>query len=223
MDTIEKLIEKIPMCNEQSLQEWWGSSVTDSLPKPPSLVQWDDDGCFLINLHSITYCNFSIGRTQRLTKKINPSNWDLLQKLYIKGSETKLFRIDLPVKRTVIDIEGTPWEYTETVRPGRGNGEIVFKVYETIDSTEQEVEGMFNIIKAAAELSPKIPLFKFSLLRHDDAGFYFYSDWGDWEYDVSFVVEYNLQHIKNYLSPSFKNWEYPDHMFSIMSQKWRSL
>lgn len=220
MDIIEKLSSKIPMCTEQTLLDWWG---VNDLPTTPALVEWDDSGCFIISTQTITYCNFSIGRTQKITKKINPENWDLLQKLYIKCSLEKIVRMDLPVKREILEIDGVKWEYTETVRPGTGNGENFYKFYENEEAMEKETDAIIAIIKAASEVSSKIPLFKASLLRHDADGFYFYTDWGEWSYDTKFVIDYNLHHLRNYLSSNFKNWQYPDFAFGRLSQKWRAL
>ena len=200
MDIISKLSEKISLCNTESVSNWWG--VSGNLPP---ITVWDNDGCFLISEHTIVYCNFSIGRTQKISRKINPSNWDFLQKLYLKGCESKLFRIDLPTKREVIQIDGVNWEFTETVRPGSGNGENNFRLYTSVESISKELEGMFNLIKAASEISPTIPLFRFQQLRQDDQGFYFYTDWGDWIFTPEFVIAYNMHHMKHY--SELRNWK----------------
>jgi hypothetical protein len=219
MDTIEKLSGKIYLCKHETIAAWWGVE----LPTTPSIIEWDDNGCFLISPHSITYCDFSIGRTQKISRKINLNDWSLFQKIYLDGWNSKLFRTDLPAKREVISINGEDWEYTETVRPGPGNGEIVPTEYKSSDDITLEIDAIYNFIKSAISLSPTIPLIRFNNLRRDDVGVYFYSDWGDWIHSPQFVIKNLLHSVRNYIGTNFRKFEDADTVYSQIENKWNSL
>jgi hypothetical protein len=220
MDIIEKLTAKTPMCNRQSLIDWWN---LDHLTRLPAITEWDDAGCFLISDHSVTYCNFLNGRTYQISNKLAPKNWDLFQKLYILASNQKTLRLDLPIKQNILLINGVEWEYTETIRPGRGNGENIKSIFESEEDMIKEVDEVIKIIKLASQVSQKIPLFRPSLLVHDAVGMYFYTNWGDWQYDVNQVIDANLKFIRSYLNANLGNWHDPDAIYNSIVHRWEDL
>ena len=156
--------------------------------------EWTDTGCYIIDKNCIKFVNFDNGRTYQLDKEWDDNDWNLYRSLYVKGFLSKKFRIDIPLSRQLVSINGTEWEYTEYCRPGPANGEWAFTGNAESQFVENAVEDWYSLLQGAIEVAKEnnlttIPMFMFNSRIKDADGFYFMKEFKHWDQDPAFVID----------------------------------
>jgi hypothetical protein len=188
---IDQLISKIQNTNEQAIREWWGPEISNEFTSIIDSLEWDSNGCYQIGLDHVIYHNFSKGRTGRLVKNYDGNSWHLYQRLYLKTHESKKIRVTVPINRELIEVNGEIWEFTDSMRPGKFNGETMKKELVVRDDSdinyiaEQYYFLYQSLIEIANEENSKIPVISFNHMHFDDIGCYFILDGLEWKTDIT--------------------------------------
>jgi hypothetical protein len=194
---LEQLFEKILSFDENQLEFNNPSKLHFNGATKKFALEWTDTGCYIIEKDLIKFVDYSLGRTFQLDKNWVLGDWNLYRNLYLKIWNNKEIRIDPPIIREELTINGEVWEYTEFSRPWTGNGEWGFL------GTDEKVflaglqQDFYNLIKNAKEVATEhntagIPMFSIGSRNKDAEGFYFVKDFKGWNNDVSEVVRWAL-------------------------------
>jgi hypothetical protein len=118
---LQPLIEK---------QSWWTNtdlrnSTYNNLEINPLMprfnIERDDNGYFYMSDALVSYCDLRTGKIFRIRKYWERKDETCYSQLYQKGLEVG-FRIDIPLVRELVEIEGIPWEYAELKSPRNDYG-----------------------------------------------------------------------------------------------------
>lgn len=193
---LEPLIEKALTFNEDALDLNNPSKLHFNGETKKFVLEWTDTGCYFLEKDLFTFVDFNKGRSYQLYKHWVPNEWNWYRALYLKGWNSKKFRIDPPLQRQEVDIHGITWEYTEFYRPGPLNGEWGY-VGTTPADEIPFVEGLKNdyyeLVKAAIEVANEyslsgIPLLKIGSRQKDADGHYFIKDFNSWDQSLQKVL-----------------------------------
>jgi hypothetical protein len=214
----------------QSKYEYWKDPETKFLffkgastnPQIPEFaIERDNDGYFYLSNELLAYCNLRNGYICRMRKRWRTEDWECYNDLYRASENTKEFRIDIPLCRSIIAIDGDDWEYAELQSPGSDYGlnfnDDVFKWPELTDGMEPNkeitssyqdqvadyykefVDGAYIIIKHADQIAKKYGVGLPKNLgrpstRFKDSNGYFWSDFDqdEWEIEKEAAIVYHL-------------------------------
>jgi hypothetical protein len=194
---LEQLIEKALAFDENALEFNNPNKLHFDGNFNKFALEWTDTGCFLLEKDNVKFTDFDKGRTHQLNKNWVPGDWNLYRALYLKGWESKKFRIDPPLKREETDIHGTIWEYTEFYRPGPQNGEWSYTNQATAHEgmlLENMKTDFYELLKAASEVATEnslsgVPNFSIGSRQRDGDGHYFVKNFTKWDQPLSKVIK----------------------------------
>jgi hypothetical protein len=86
-------------------------------------IKKNDDGYFYLSDGLISYCNLRNGKIYRMRRNWETHDWHCYNLLYQQGISSNKFRIDIPILREEIEIDGHIWEYAELQSPGEDYGQ----------------------------------------------------------------------------------------------------
>ena len=203
---------------EQKLAEvlekdiWNYDDTTDNnilvSPLKDIVIEWTDQGYFQYQKEKIMFNDCVTGFTYSLRKDGHLIDWKMFQDLYIEASETKLWRIDAPVHRKELVIDGAHWEYTKVGRPGGGVGQVVDQHFMNKNNIgeflEKIIDPYYHAIEAAikvAKNNPRpvnpetgftppltIPDISIRHILKDSQGYYFAKNFDVWDQTPDKVI-----------------------------------
>jgi hypothetical protein len=199
---IDLLTQKLQSCIAQDL---WNSDDSNNsnlliTPNKDIMVEWSGDGFFEVQKNKVTFNDCVIGHTYCLRKNGTAVEWTKYQKWYLESVESKLFRIDAPITRSEIEINGEVWDYTRWIRPGSGIGKTLAQT--NIESLPEHMINIIDIyynalaslIKIAREHNENtIPALSLRHLMQDNAGYYFVKNFDLWDQTIQRVVSLNIE------------------------------
>jgi hypothetical protein len=124
------------MTREQIIQQliekeiWWlGTDLKNSnynnLETNPYVPRFKidrtDDGYFYTSDSLVSYCDLKTGEIFRIRRYWENKDWNCYNQLYQKGLELG-FRIDIPLYKDTVEVNGEQWEYAEFRSPGNDYG-----------------------------------------------------------------------------------------------------
>lgn len=184
-------------------------------------IERDQNGYYYLSNDIFAYCNLRNGLIIRLRKNWNEKDWLCYSELFQTSQSTGEFRIDVPLYKEIINVDGTSWEYAEFQSPsgdyGKNSDDDVFEWPELTDGLYQKnnitnefkdqlvkyykdfVDQSSIILKYAAQISDKhgvglpLSLCKPSTRYKDNVG-YFWSDFDQdqWSTDKVDALEHFL-------------------------------
>lgn len=108
---------------------------------PPCGIERDDNGYFYLSDNLFVYCNLRNGLIVRIKKDWSEKDWTCYSELYQISQQTGEFRIDIPLYREVINVDGSDWEYAELRSPnseyGKNSDDDVFQWPELTNGLQQ--------------------------------------------------------------------------------------
>jgi len=175
----------------------------DSQFSPKFGIERDTNGYFYLSDNLVAYYNLRNGYVTRIKRNWTSKDWECYNSFYAASIKTKEFRVDTPLHRQIININGNDWEYIELISPNGNYGfnfnDEVFKWPELSDGStpnnsitsnyKDEVENYFSnfvdqasiVLKHAVKISNDhnaglpINLCRASSRYKDEIG-YFWSD-----------------------------------------------
>lgn len=174
--------------------------------------EWDDNGFYQIyqlppkdtgdekvTQYRISYTNCVEGHTYALAQNYGPNDWMMYQEVYLEGIRTKKFRVDAPLERELVDVNGEQWEYTRVMRPGQGHGENQYNVppEQVVDYFQSTVQEYYDLLSAYISVGKahglnKIPRLNVFHKSRDNQGFYYTRNAQMWDKDIGSVVRQSL-------------------------------
>jgi hypothetical protein len=124
------------MTREQIIQQliekeiWWlGTDLKNSnynnLETNPYVPRFKidrtDDGYFYTSDALVSYCDLRTGEIFRIRRYWENKDWTCYNQLYQKGLDLG-FRIDIPLYKDTVEVNGDQWEYAEFRSPGNDYG-----------------------------------------------------------------------------------------------------
>ena len=194
---IDILTQKLQSCIDQDLWNSDDSNNPDLLitPKKDIIVEWSGTGYFEVQRNKVTFNDCLIGHTYCIRKGGTLTEWTKFQQWYLEGVETKLFRTDVPLTRSELEINGEAWDYTRWMRPGSGVGHttpqtnielIPEHLIQIIDNYHDAVAAMIKVANQYNEVT--IPDLTFRHLMKDDKGYYFVKNFDLWDQTPQKVI-----------------------------------
>lgn len=232
---IEQMTLKLQAYDRNAAEAWFadlpGNPETLDKQVLPPLLEWDNDGCWVMSENDCVYHNFTNGSTYKLSKKTSYDDWALYCQLFIKTSRNKEVRLCSPIERTVVEVNGVEWDYNRYIRPGFGNGEVgVYADHTAIMQTNLEalINDYYYLLKNMIEISNEyadglVPSVNLGARMKDDDGYFFYRNWSEWTFTPHDNIERVIGTYKKYgpmLNVSeewFRDW------LDRASAKWRTL
>jgi hypothetical protein len=120
--------ETIQILKEKAV--WWANTDSrntaynslDSNPVIPRFTtERDDNGYFYTSDALVSYCDLRTGEIFRIRRYWENKDWSCYNQLYQKGLELG-FRIDIPLHKDIVEVNGEQWEYAEFRSPGNDYG-----------------------------------------------------------------------------------------------------
>jgi hypothetical protein len=234
---IDILTKKLQSCIEQDI---WNSDDSENSnllisPKKDVVLEWTDTGFFEIKKEKVMFNNCVTGHTYCLRKDGTIDEWVKFQKWYLEGTNSKLFRTDVPLYREEIEIDSVIWDYTRWMRPGAGVGELtthqVFSNPAALPDFLNDVidiyyDALLAIIKVAEEYDdPRIPDITFRQVMKDDRGYYFINNFDTWNRTPHNVITASIklgQMLIGWFGPAIPEW-FLDDWTARASAKWNTL
>lgn len=94
-----------------------------SNPMVPNFgIERDFNGYFYLSENLVSYCDLRSGMIYRIKKGNNSLNSKCYKEFYELGAAEESFRIDIPIHREEIQVDGITWEYLKLQSPGGDYG-----------------------------------------------------------------------------------------------------
>jgi hypothetical protein len=214
----------------QSKYEYWKKPETEYIfvknlstnPEVPTFgIERDESGYFYLSDNLIAHCNLKNGFVIRIRRNWTDKDWKCYTELYQAGVDSGKFRIDIPLHREEIELDGSVWEYSELKAPnsdyGKNYNDDVFQWPELTDGLipntgitdtyrdsvaqyyKEFIDHSVLVLRYASEVAEKngagLPggLCRPSTRFKDDLG-YFWSDFDQdtWTGEKNKVLDYAL-------------------------------
>lgn len=118
--------EIIQNLTQKAVQWATTDSTYSGLPSNPVIPRFsterDEDGYFHISNYLVSYCNLRNGEIFRIRRYAGANDWACYSQFYQKGVDLD-FRIDIPLYKENLDVNGEQWEYAELRSPGNEYGQ----------------------------------------------------------------------------------------------------
>ncbi len=85
-------------------------------------IERDESGYYFMSNNVFSYCDLKNGMIYRIKKDFDIQDWNCYNELYQEGINSGKFRIDVPLHREEISLDGSAWEYVELQSPNRDYG-----------------------------------------------------------------------------------------------------
>jgi hypothetical protein len=121
-ETIQILREKAVWWANTDLRNTAYNNLDINPVMPRFTTERDDDGYFYSSDTLINYCNLRTGEIFRIRRNWADKDWACYNQLYQRGLEVG-FRIDIPIHRELVEVNGENWEYAELRSPGNDYGQ----------------------------------------------------------------------------------------------------
>lgn len=223
MNILDALKLKVLEYDPSLVQEWWGQAVTtDFSSRMPPMVEWDDYGCYILDLNHVAYVHYGLGRYYRVSPDTSQKekDWSLHQKLYVKVMDHMKIKVDVPLDRKIVEINGQFYEYTETMFPVDSYGELLddFYTYDIEDIIVTYKEMYKNLIEIYNENGMTgIPVLSYPKRSKHNDHTYFTINGQPWDTTPNEAIEAVINSFKK---PIF-NFSQSD--IDRASLEWRSL
>lgn len=175
--------------NEQKIEEFYGSHITNYLRK--AAFQQHEDGYIIAEVNMLEYVNVSNGHSYKI-RPTNEASWSKFTALHQKSTELGTFRVETPAHRSVQNTK----EYIELSSPNNEFGlnlvsEMQAGNIATADDAKAWIDSYFStlqvILSAAKDISnglyPK-SLFSIENYWKDSQGYYFTNIDEEWNTSV---------------------------------------
>lgn len=191
-------------------------------------IDRDDNGYTYTSDNLVAYCNLRTGLIVRIRKEWNAKDWICYNELYQLGLSSGKFRIDVPLYKQEISVDGSSWEYAELQSPNKEYGvnfnDDVFTWPELIDGYipnpkindsfkdqvavyyKEFIDQAFEIMAAAASIADKnnagLPNnLIYPSTRFKDSVGHFWSDFdqNEWKYNKLDFAEHSVAILEGYL------------------------
>ncbi len=218
---IRELRKKIEAWKLPATKERFYNNFSTNLSVPDFGIDQDDGGYFYSSDNLVAYCNLRTGHIFRIRKVWKAADWICYNELYQLGLSSGKFRIDIPLYRQEISIDGRAWEYAELQSPNKEYGlnfnDDVFEWPELIDGYipnpgitdsfkdqislyyKEFIDQAVEIITAAATIAEKNNVGLPSNLVYPSSRFkdsigHFWSDFdqSEWVHDKSSFIEHSI-------------------------------
>lgn len=197
-DKADLLVEKYHYWNSENRIERFYNNLIGYLDENAIATEPYEDGYITVSSILCQYDDLSNGYVYRLSKKFSPLNGLAYARMYELSQTLGTFRIEEPVVRKTVVVDGYEWEYTEFQAPARQNGNNVLSLQTQGTAVSEFGIEMLNIVTSALraakqvsqELGCGVPksIGTMDSIYRDDAGFYI-SDMYDWLTPVSIALE----------------------------------
>ena len=98
----------------------------NNLPTNPTIptfgIETTNNGYYYYSDELISFCDLTNGKIFRIRKVWQDKDWDCYVALENKGKTFGSFRVDAPLNKQIININGTNWEYCDLQSPGQDYG-----------------------------------------------------------------------------------------------------
>lgn len=218
---IKELRKKIETWKLPETKERFYKGLSTNLAVPSFGIDQNVDGYFYSSYNLVAYCNLRTGHVFRIRRAWNVHDWTCYNELYQIGLSSGKFRIDIPLYRQEISVDGSVWEYAELQSPNKEYGfnfnDDVFEWPELIDGYipnpgiddsfkdqlvlyyKEFVDQAFEIMSAAVSIAEKNNVGLPSNLVHPSSRFkdsvgHFWSDFdqSEWICGKSVFSQYSI-------------------------------
>jgi hypothetical protein len=225
---IRELLNKVKSWNLPATQEKFYKGFYTNPLVPSFGIDQDDNGYFYYSDNLVAYCNIRTGYVFRIRKEWSEQDWNCYNELYQQGLSSGKFRIDVPLYRQEIKIDGATWEYVELLSPNKEYGlnfnDDVFQWPELTDGHipnptitdsfrdqvvayyKEFIDQAFEIMSAAATIAEKnnvgLPSnLVYPSTRFKDSVGYFWSDFdqSEWLHDKLTLIDHSITMINGSL------------------------
>lgn len=180
-----------------------------------TVIEWTDNGFYQIypqtselNIEAntlehgsserkISFTDCDIGHTYSLSQKFNLTDWDKYQKLYLAGINSKLFRIDVPLEREIVSVNGTDFEYVRLMRPGQYQGQhnTYSNTFSTDDYYNSAIDDYYNVMRSIIDIADNTNSVLNITFRHrhvDKDGVFYINHNMLWGYNLEETIRHTL-------------------------------
>jgi hypothetical protein len=121
-ETIQILREKAVWWDHTDLKNTAYNNLDINPFMPRFTTERDDNGYFYSSDTLVNYCNLRTGEIFRIRRNWADKDWSCYNQLYQRGIDVG-FRIDIPIYREIVEVNGENWEYAELRSPGNDYGQ----------------------------------------------------------------------------------------------------
>lgn len=218
---LRELLKKIETWKLPETKERFFKGLSTNTTVPSFGIDRDDSGYFYSSDNLVAYCNLRTGQVFRMRKEWNAQDWVCYNELHQLGLSSGKFRIDVPMYRQEISVDGSIWEYAELQSPNKEYGlnfnDDVFEWPELVDGYipnpeindsfrgqvavyyKEFIDQAFEITSAAVSIAGKNNVGLPSNLvypssRFKDSVGHFWSDFdqSEWIYDKAAFLQHSI-------------------------------
>jgi hypothetical protein len=218
---IRELLKKIETWKLPETKERFYKGFSTNPMIPSFGIDRDDDGYFYSSDNLVAYCNLRTGYVFRIRKEWGEQDWNCYNELYQLGLSNGKFRIDVPLYRQDVAVDGSTWEYAELQSPNKEYGvnfnDDVFEWPELIDGYipnpeitdsfreqivtyyKEFIDQSFEIMSAAVSIAEKNNVglpnnLVYPSTRFKDSVGYFWSDFdqSQWTHSKSLFLQHSI-------------------------------
>lgn len=216
-------------------REYWTLEKIQEFSAPLTMANnaifawdWDDSGYYYVTPDYLEYNNLDTGECFSINSTIRPDEWNLYRQTFIlAGNTNKNLRVELPLSREIVEVNGFKFEYIET--RFRGSRETKFSFFNQEESLYNVADDVYNLLAVLKEIAKEnntgLPFVLLINRVRTDNVFTWRRIRGNWKLTLEQTIENLLLQLDGYLrtSGSFFREGQSQTIKEECSNKWRQL